>query len=853
MQRSRQRKLKSGKSRPAAPETTSQRIERHGVSLLRHAPIAAAIMAALPRAYAQTAATGADETSGLQQVIVTAQKREENIQNVPVSVTALGTQTLEDLRITDFTDYVKYLPSVAFQASTAGGGSSGPGYYRVFMRGVAAGDNGNHSGPLPSVGVYLDEQPITTIQGAVDVHIYDIERVEALAGPQGTLYGASSEAGTVRIITNKPDPKAFKAGYDLTGTTVRGEGGYTVEGFVNMPVASNAAVRLVGWSERDPGYIDNVPNHLTYPTSGVCIANTSPPPAGCNSTPTHASNRFNPVDTYGARAALKVDLNDNWTITPSFMAQRMDSHGIFAFDPSIGDLEVSRYYGDSVQDKWWQAALTIQGRISNFDVTYAGSFLKRDDRTSSDYTDYSFFYDQQLGYGSYFVNDAGQPIDPSQYILGKDGYRLQSHELRVATPQNYPLRFIGGLFYQKQLHYIEQNYRIDQLPTDLSVTSWPQTLWLTEQRRQDLDYAVFGELSYDILPKLTATIGERLFWYDNGIEGFFGFGANNVYGSSTGENSCFEAATVAGAPCNNLHRSVSDHGNTPKFNLSYKFSDDAMIYATYSRGFRPGGINRRTQPAPLPPLATYAPDFLKNYEIGWKTSWFDNRVRFNGAFFWEDWDDFQFSFLGVNSFTIVRNAGAARIKGVEGSIDWLPMRGLTINAGATFLDAKLTQDFCLGNDPTTGAFLPLSECPLQYAVPSGTRLPVTPRFKGNLTARYSFPLVGDAVGHVQGALTYQSDSNPALAPAWNDLLGVQPSYAIADFMAGFESHGISLELFVQNAFDRRAQLSRYAECPVYSPYQIGTPTQLGTPICGIHPYVGVNTPRTIGLRFGQKF
>jgi outer membrane receptor protein involved in Fe transport len=106
---------------------------------------------------------------------------------------------------------------------------------------------------------------------------------------------------------------------------------------------------------------------------------------------------------------------------------------------------------------------------------------------------------------------------------------------------------------------------------------------------------------------------------------------------------------------------------------------------------------------------------------------------------------------------------------------------------------------------------------------------------------------------VQGALTYQSDSNPALAPAWNDLLGVQPSYAIADFTAGFESHGISLELFVQNAFDRRAQLSRYAECPVYSPYQIGTPTQLGTPICGIHPYVGVNTPRTIGLRFGQKF
>jgi outer membrane receptor protein involved in Fe transport len=382
----------------------------------------------------------------------------------------------------------------------------------------------------------------------------------------------------------------------------------------------------------------------------------------------------------------------------------------------------------------------------------------------------------------------------------------------------------------------------------------------------DRDYAVFGELSYDLMPKLTATVGYRFFRYRNSLEGFFGFGADNVFGSSTGERATTFAPDgtpgpvgsgcippgINGAPCTDLDNEVSKNGSTPKFNLTYRIDDARMVYATYSRGFRPGGINRRTQPPPLPSLATYAPDFLKNYEIGWKTSWLDNHLRFNGAFFWEDWQNFQFSFLGFNSFTIVRNAGAARIKGVETEIQWVPVPGLSLTTGATFLDAKLTEDFCLSNDPATGDFLPLSACPLQNAVPSGTRLPVTPRFKGNLTARYSFN-VSDLQAHVQGAFVYQSHSTSALAPAWADLLGRQPAYAIADFFAGVDRNKLSLELFVTNAFDRRAQLNRYAECPTFSPFQTGTPTELGTPLCGLHPYVTVNAPRTVGLRFAQRF
>ncbi len=811
--------------------------------LMKHAPIAAAIMAAMPRVYAAT-----DDSGSLAEVVVTATKRSENIQDVPISVTALGTQQLQDLQITDFNDYVKYLPSVAYQTTS-------PGFSRVFMRGVSSGDNGNHSGPLPSVGVYLDEQPITTIQGALDVHIYDIERVEALAGPQGTLYGASSEAGTVRIITNKPDPSGFKAAYDVQGNTVRGEGGYVAEGFVNVPLSSSAAVRLVGWAEHDGGYIDNVPGSLTYAApSSNCIANTNPPPAGCASTPALARNRYNPVDTYGGRAALKVDLNDNWTITPTLMAQSTHADGNFSIDPSLGGLAVDHFYPEYTHDSWWQAALTVEGKIANLDVTYSGGYLKRDDKTSTDYTDYSFFYDQQLGYGTYFLDPVtGAPYDPSQHIVASDGYRKMSHELRIATPKEEPLRFIGGLFYERQEHYILQNYLIDAMPVSESVDGWPHTIWLTQQVRVDRDYAVFGELSYDFTKSLTGTVGYRFYRYDNSIDGFFGFGPNNPYGSSTGENSCFGPpfGAILQTPCTDVSNEVKKSGSTPKFNLTYKFDDARMIYATFSRGFRPGGINRRTQAPPLPPLATYAPDYLTNYEIGWKTSWFNNHLRFNGAFFWEDWKNFQFSFLGANSFTIVRNAGAARIKGVESQLEWAPAGGLTVTAGATLLDPKLQQDFCIATD-ASGVPLPLDSCPLQYAAPAGTQLPTTPKFKGNVTTRYDFVVAGlDA--HVQGSLVYQSQSTSQLTPAEAELVGNQPAYGIADFTAGVTKGNTSVELFINNAFDKRAQLYRFAECPVYSPVLVGTPTSLGTPLCGLKPYVDVNTPRMFGIRFGQTF
>jgi iron complex outermembrane receptor protein len=846
--------------------------------LLQRAPIAAAIMAAIPRVYAadaSTADTSAD-SGQLQEVVVTATKRSENLQNVPVSITALGTQTLEDLHVDNFNDYVKYLPSVGFQSDAGGGGASGPGFSRVFMRGVSSGDNGNHSGPLPTVGVYLDEQPITTIQGALDVHIYDIERVEALAGPQGTLYGASSEAGTVRIITNKPDPSGFKAAYDIQGDLTHGNGGYVAEGFVNMPISPIAAVRLVAWSEHDAGFINNVAGEFTQPVSGnPCISNTVPPAAGCVGSPVHPSNNFNTVQTNGARAALKVDLGDSWTITPTLMGQSTHVGGPFAYDPAVGDLDTVRFYPDTIDDKWYQAALTVEGKISNWDVTYAGGFVKRVDHTSADYADYTLYYDKVYGSGHYYCT--GTPCtnlyNPTQYIVARDAYEKISNEARITSPKDKPLRFIGGLFYERQQHDILQDYRIDALPAANSVPGWPGTLWLTDQIRVDRDWAAFGELSYDFLPQLTGTVGYRIFRYENSLVGFYGFGSNNPFGSSTGEGNwpvgsfpppsgaapttnCFAGPSLPGTPCTDVNGTVSGTGSIPKFNLTYHLTDDAMLYATFSKGFRPGGLNRRLQAPPNPPLATYAPDYLINYELGWKTSWLDNHLRYNGAFFWEDWKNFQFSFLGENSFTIVRNAGAARIKGWENTLEWAPVAGLQVTAGATLLDPKLTQDFCVSTG-TNGQPLPLGtatgDCPLQNAVPAGTQLPSTPKFKGDLRARYTFGITDGMQAHVQAAVVYLSSETQALPPAWATLLSNTPAYALTDVTGGIEKGNFTLELFVNNVFDKEAQLYRYAECPTYSPVDQGTPTTLGSPLCGLRPHVGVATPRTIGIQFGQKF
>ncbi|MEJ1961899.1 MAG: TonB-dependent receptor [Gammaproteobacteria bacterium] len=787
-------------------------------AVLRGIPLASAILAASPAAFAQAAG---DEVNGLEEVIVSAQKRDENLQTVPLSIQAIGTEKLEQLHIGQFEDYVKFLPSVTFQAGGAGGGPNGPGFSRVLMRGVSSDSNLNHSGPLPTVGTYLDEQPITTIQGAIDLHLYDIARVEALAGPQGTLYGASSEAGTVRIITNKPDPSGFKAGYEIQANTIaNGDPGGLAQGFVNIPVSESAAIRLVAWGEHKGGFLDNVAETRTFPQFGVTINNDG-----------LVEKNFNDVTTYGARAALKVDLNENWTITPVLMAQKTKANGFFSENPALGDYKVAHFRPDDSDDHFVDAALTLEGKISNFDLTYAGAFLKRDDHTRTDYSDYSLAYDISIpSYTAPIVDNSGNHIDPTQWIQGIDRYQKQSHELRLASPVDWRLRFIVGAFYQRQSHNIEQRYVVNNLATSLWVTGWPDTWWLTEQVRVDRDYAVFGEATFDVTDNLSLTAGIRHFKYDNSLGGFRGFGIDNPLSEISGLGEagvCDASIKFYGAPCLSFDKNTSDSGNTPKFTATYRFDPTRLVYATYSKGFRPGGINRVGD---LPP---YGADFLKNYEIGWKTTWAGNRLRFNGAVFREDWQDFQFAFLGAFSLTRIANAGAARVKGFESELSWAVNGALTISGGLTLLEPEITENYCGAIDENGGAITDCEDPP----APKGTQLPATSKTKGNVVARYAFPLAGFEA-HAQAAFIYQSAQWADLRISERNDLGQQPGFGSADFAFGVGKADYSVELFVSNAFDKRADVYRFTQCNSCSI---------------VANYRAPFQPRTVGVTFNQKF
>ena len=783
-------------------------------------PLAAAIIALSPLALAQQAAPRGQ----LEEVIVTAQKRSESMQDVPISIQALGNQKLTELNVHDFEDFAKMMPSVSIQ-------SFGPGFSLVYMRGVASGGDGNHSGSSPSVGTYLDEQPITTITGALDIHIYDIARVEALAGPQGTLYGASSQAGTIRIITNKPELGEFSAGYGLEGNTVEdGDQGYLGEGYVNLPISENTAIRLVGWAKHDAGYIDNIGGRRGYRALGAVSENSK-----------YADNDYNDVDTYGGRASLRIDLNDSWTITPTLMGQSQSVSGVFAQDTSLDDRQVKHFAKDGSDDQWYQAGLTIEGRIGNFDLVYAGAYLKRQIEGDLDYSDYSFWYNEYFVDSPYYANDyhcfllfdtanSGYCGNPSQFIQSEDNFEKQSHELRVSSPSDKRLRFVAGLFWQDQFHDIEQRYMVNDIPVSREITGWPDTVWLTKQERDDQDEAVFGELTFDITEQLSITGGTRYFKTNNDLKGFFGYGLTFPYSGGGGERNCVDEADFNGAPCTVFNKKTDQDDNISKLNLTYHITDDHMIYATWSEGFRAGGLNRR---GTLPP---YSSDTLTNYELGWKTTWFDNTLSFNGAVFQEEWEDFQFSILGPNGLTEIRNAAQAKINGLEVELNWAATEAFTLSGGFALYDAFLSENYC-GFTNSSGS--PVTNCAVAEA-PEYQELPVTAESKANITGRYTFNVAGyDA--YTQATVVYEGSRQSDLRTVERGILGKMDAYTLVDLSTGMSwcDDTYSMELYVKNATDENAEANKYAQC--------------AEGICGAQVYAGVVQPRTVGLRFAQQF
>jgi iron complex outermembrane recepter protein len=779
-----------------------------------------ASVSALPvRAATDTAtADAAAQGSGVavQEVIVTATKREENLQSVPISVQALTPAILSQHQVSSSDDYIKLLPSVSFQ-------SFGPGQSQIYFRGITSGGDGLHIGSEPATGVYVDEVPLTTIANGVDLHIYDMARVEALSGPQGTLFGASSLSGTLRLITNQPETSHFSAGVDaqVDGFTDGGPGG-ELEGFVNLPINEKVAIRLVAFDDHEGGYIDNV-----LKTRVFTLDPGSDPATGDTLTVNNSrfvKNDFNTVDTYGGRAALKVDLDDNWSFTPDVIYQHQKANGNFLVNPALGDLKVADFSPDVNVDDWYLASMTIRGKIANWDVLYAGGWFSRSVLNRADYSYYSVAYDA-AGATSYvtFPTASGGFLDPDQQFNSFDTYSKQSHEFRVSSPGDQPLRFLGGVFYERQTNLTTSNYVIPGLASSLAsseaVPGAGDDIFYKHLNRVDRDFALFGELAWDIRPDLTLTLGGRYFTANNTLFGFSGFASN-----AADPTTCFPSTGITQVPCVNVNGTVKEAGETHKANLSWKIEPQVMVYATYSTGFRPGGVNRLSLAPP------YKPDTVDNYEIGWKTTWLDGRLRFNGALFDEEWHGVQYALSppGFAGVTIIVNAGDARSYGLEGDVAWRPLEGLTLTASGTVLHAALTQTFC--NVDASGV-------PTGCA-PKGTRLPVQPDYKVNASARYEF-LFHDFRSFVEGDLGAQGESTSALFTADEAALGPTAPFATFDLSAGFGRDNWTFSLFAQNLFNDRGVLSRNTDCVVS--------------ICGPFPLDYLTKPRFIGAKISAKF
>lgn len=754
----------------------------------------------------------------LEEVVVTAQKRAASLQDTSISIQVLGEQQLENLQVKGFEDYILFLPTVSYT-------SNGPGYGQIYMRGISSGGDGVHSGSMPSVGYYLDEQPVTTINQILDVHIYDINRIEVLSGPQGTLYGQGSQAGTIRIISNKPQIGVHESGYDLYADRVsHGDGGYGLDGFINIPINERMAARVVAWYQDEGGWIDNVPGELFYPASGITRSNADV-----------VENDFNTVRVFGLRAQLKIDLNENWTLTPGINYQDAEATGTWFNNPeNVGEHQVLRLFPEWQDEDWMQASLTVDGKIGDLDLVYAGAYLDRDVLSQYDYSGYAEYLEDLYAYYGYYClyyDPLGDCADPSQYVDGDENFNRMSHELRLSGDPDGRLRWIAGLFYQRQEHLFDLQWVVPDMDPANSVVQNGVTTWQTHQQRIDRDTAVFGELYFDLAADWTVTLGARYFDYENSLFGFNGF-----VGHCTGffdENGDFVEDRVNGTPqypCfdTGILDDVSEGDDWAfKGSLEWRFAPDKLVYATWSEGFRAGGVNR----ARVEGIPKYQPDFVTNYEFGWKTEWADGALRFNGAAYIVDWDDFQYGFLDftISNLTIIQNVGNAQTKGFEFDLNWAATQDLLLTFAGSYNDAQLEESFWRNDQDRIDGLPP--------DAPVGTPMPYVPEFQYSMIGRYDFQ-AGDLPMFAQAAWAWRDG-------AWNDLevtntrRRYMDSYGVLNLSTGIEKDNWSLTLYANNVTDEDGRID------------IGDPGYF-SPSGVDYNQVWIR-PRTIGLRWAQRF
>lgn len=783
-------------------------------------------------------AHGAYGQSGvLEEVIVTASKRKANLQDLPQAITAFTTDDIERQGFTGLDDYAAKIPSLAYATREPGGTS-------VVFRGVAS--SGIQFGTNPSSGVYLDEQPITQAGLNPDPRLIDIERVEALSGPQGTLFGDGSQSGTLRIITNKPDPMLLEGWVEGTAGQPEhsSDQDTDISGMVNIPLMDNKiGIRLVGFRADEAGYIDNVLGRSQpdqWREARIESGYLPVRPRFDNSA--NADNDVNSSTTTGGRAALRWLVNEDWTVDVAGIIQDLEVDGFGDATGGLGDLQQLRFQDESLKDKWYQLSLSIEGDLGFADTVLTGSYFNREMRYDADATSYLHAFDQQYNPVYYATYDfTGQPRGKTRQDQQDDRWTFEG---RLTTQDDSGSRWSGlvGFFYskleRKQLFtsdvqdFSDTEYYANQGYSELSYAANSpyynpnydkfhntpsDNFFFGSYDLEVTQAAVFGEVSFAATDKLSFTAGARWFEYEV-------------------DNTLRQGALLGGRQPNletdyftvNDTTSTKDSDWVPKLNVTYQFSDDAMGYATYSEGFRRGGTNSVRASSVLP--RSYDPDKLKNYELGFKSTWFDNSLRFNSVLYRMEWDDMQIQVNDPATFSLgIVNFSQARVDGFETEITWIPAEGWDITVNGAWINAEIAKD-----DVITG-----EDDVIVAEVAKGTQLPITPEYKASLAVQYSFQSqLWGADPYVRLDWSYMGDSVNSLDGTESVVFTQgptdQPSYDIGNFRVGLEADKWSGTLFVDNVTDEVAKQfynNRWA-----------TPQR-----------ISVNKPRTVGVTLRWKF
>jgi iron complex outermembrane receptor protein len=784
----------------------------------------------------------------LEEVIVTATKKSASTQDIPIAITAMGEESLQQLGIKDFSDYLVHLPGV-----TAGGG--GPGTNTIYIRGVASTTpnltTSGVAGLAPNVAFYLDEQPLTQPGRNLDVYAADLQRIEVLKGPQGTLFGASSQAGTVRLITNKPDPSGFAANVKVGAAyTPEGDPGYNLEGMINVPVSENFALRAVAYVDQQGGYIDNVAATLTTQESARFQPGGSQASDDLSNVnflkadnAADAEDDFNEASYTGARLSALWDINDDWSLLLGAAIQNIDTDGVFFQDPELDELEVSRYEKDTLDDDYENYNWTLSGRMGTLDLLYTGAYTERESESRIDYTDYLFVSQ----YIPYYICDypvyspTGAPSGtcqaPNLFVQGAVDTEVQTHEFRISTDQSRAVRGIVGAFYS-DMEILEANDFTYPGSTQILAADGvsvgfgpnfpaqgatvqdpgqygPGVIFRNDVKRTDEQKGVFGELNIDVSDKFMVTLGAR--WYDIEVD---------LLGSASGSFGNLGATedNNAGNNLDNIFSGENDKAETDgvigKASLTWTPNIDQLYYVTYSEGYRPGFLNRpggsvSDDGSYTVPFA-FDTDDVTNYELGWKLDLLDGTLRFNGDLFFVEIENMQIGIFdtGISNLFFSDNGANAEVTGLEGDLTWVPgsVPGLMLTGGFSLLDTEITDSL------------------VTNFVQEGDELAFAPELQATVNARYEWDLVGGNLAHVMSYVSYSDEVNTDIV-ADNSI--TLDSWMLWGATAGISADQWTAELYVENLTDERAEVSGNA---IFN-----------------RARVTMTRPRTMGLRFTYDF